>query len=116
MRYCFGEASVPTLKVLRRLRQVAVAEGPVDPQLLSLGIQVTDANAALFDVANDFAGCIAGVQHVLAGQGLLTSQRCLDPAQTLSPGQAEEIARIRNDYPHLLDDDFVAEHLDEWLE
>lgn len=99
----------------RKLRALAAANEPIDADLLTLGVQVTDANAALFDVANDFAGCIAGVQHVLTGQGLLASERCLDPDEALSPGQAEEIARARRDYPHLLDDDFVAEHLDEWL-
>ena len=58
---------------------------------------------------------IAGIQHVLHGQGLLASPRCLDPSETLSPGQADEIRRVRRDYPHLIDDDFVAEHLAEWM-
>jgi hypothetical protein len=85
-------------------------------ELLTLAGQVTDCNAALFDVAHNFAGCIAGIQHVLAGQGLLGSTRCLNPRETLSPGQAQEIDRVRREYPHLIDDDFVAAHLKEWLE
>ncbi len=101
----------PAVELHRRLRDLAAGGRAIDPELLALGAQVTDSNAALFDVAHDFAGCIAGVQHVLAGQGLLRSSRCLDPAETLSPGQAQEIARVRRDYPHLIDDDFVAERL-----
>lgn len=87
-----------------RLRRLMVLDG-----------QLTDANAALFDVANGFRGCIAGINEVLAQQGLLTGRHCLDPHEDLSPGQAEEIARVRRAYPHLLDDGFVAEHLDAWL-
>jgi hypothetical protein len=33
----------------------------------------------------------------------------------LSPGQVQEIDRVYAAYPHLNDDGFVAEHLDEWL-
>jgi hypothetical protein len=76
---------------------------------------VTDANAALFDAANGFAGCIAGIHEVLRRQGLLECIRCLDPAESLSPGQAEELDRIHRCYPHLNDDVFVAEHLDRWM-
>jgi dihydrodipicolinate synthase/N-acetylneuraminate lyase len=81
----------------------------------TLANELTDANAALFDAANGFRGCIAGIHEVLRGQGLLQGTWCLDPAEGLSPGQAEEIARVRAAYPHLLDDDFVAHHLDSWL-
>ena len=83
--------------------------------LLMRGVEVTDANAAFFDAAHGFAGCIAGLHEVLRRQGLLASTRCLDPAETLSPGQAEEIDRVYRAYPHLNDDEFVAEHRDEWL-
>ena len=103
------------VEMYRRIRSVTAGEGPVPGELLALGVQVTDANAALFDVAHDFAGCIAGLQYVLFRQGLLASPRCLDADETLSPGQADEIERVRREYPHLLDDEFVAEHLDEWL-
>ncbi len=76
---------------------------------------MTDANAAFFDAANGFAGCIAGIHEVLRRQGLLETTRCLDPHETLSPGQADEIDRVYHAYPHLNDDAFVAAHLDEWL-
>lgn len=103
------------VEAFERLRGTAADDRAVAPEALATGPQVTDCNAALFDVANDFAGCIAGIQHVLHGQGLLSSPRCLDPGETLSPGQADEIRRVRRDYPHLIDDDFVGEHLAEWL-
>jgi len=83
--------------------------------LLSRAIEVTDANAVLFDVAHGFAGCIAGLHEVLRRQGLFEGIWCLDPNETLSPGQSEEIDRIYRMYPHLADDQFVAEHRDEWL-
>ena len=83
--------------------------------LLRLAAQVTDANGAFFDASNGFAGCIAGINEVLRRQGLMTSARCLDPHETLSRGQAEQIDRVSRAYPHLRDDDFVAAHLDEWL-
>jgi dihydrodipicolinate synthase/N-acetylneuraminate lyase len=82
---------------------------------LALAAQVTDSNAALFDAANGFAGCIAGIHEVLRRQGLLATTRCLDPNETLSHGQAAEINRVCTAYPHLTDDDFVREHRDEWL-
>ncbi|MFF3732130.1 dihydrodipicolinate synthase family protein [Streptomyces sp. NPDC002476] len=77
--------------------------------------ELTDANSAVFDVLGAFRGCIAGVHEVLHRQGLLANIRCLDPAETLSPGQAEEISRVAAAYPWLTDDAFVAEHLDDWL-
>lgn len=83
--------------------------------LLLRGVEVTDANAAFFDAAHGFAGCIAGLHEVLRRQGLLGSTRCLDPAESLSPGQVDEIDRVYRAYPHLNDDEFVAEHRDEWL-
>jgi dihydrodipicolinate synthase/N-acetylneuraminate lyase len=93
----------------------AVKAGLVPLELLRLAAQVTDANAAFFDAPNGFVGCIAGINEVLRRQGLMTSARCLDPHETLSPGQADEIDRVSRAYPHLKDDDFVATHLDDWL-
>ena len=83
--------------------------------LLSLGAELTDANAAFFDSAHQFAGCIAGVHEVLRRQGLLAGRWCLDPHEDLSPGQIEEIDRVLAEYPHLADDTFVRENLDRWL-
>ncbi len=93
----------------------AVASGHVPLTLLRTGAEVTDANAAFFDAANGFAGCIAGINEVLRRQGLLRSARCLDPHETLSPHQAGAIDRVCRAYPHLSDDEFVAAHLEEWL-
>jgi hypothetical protein len=95
--------------------QAAAATDHVPASLLSAGIEVTDANAAFFDAANGFAGCIAGLHEVLRRQGLLESIRCLDPNETLGPGQRDAIDRVYAAYPHLNDDDFVARHRDDWL-
>ena len=87
----------------------------VPATLLRTGVEVTDANAAFFDAANGFAGCIAGIHEVLRRQGLLTTIRCLEAHERLSPGQAAEIDRVYRAYPHLSDDEFVRAHLEEWL-
>jgi dihydrodipicolinate synthase/N-acetylneuraminate lyase len=89
--------------------------GAPTPSLLSLAQQVTDANAALFDPANQFRGCIAGLHEILRRQGLLEGIWCLDPEEGLSPGQSQEIDRVCRAYPHLTDDHFVQQHLDKWL-
>jgi dihydrodipicolinate synthase/N-acetylneuraminate lyase len=93
----------------------AIRAGGIPASLLRLAMPTTDANAALFDVAHGFAGCIAGIHEVLRRQGLLEGTWCLDPHETLSPGQAAEIDRISRMYPELNDDDFVAQHRDDWL-
>jgi dihydrodipicolinate synthase/N-acetylneuraminate lyase len=77
--------------------------------------QLTDANAAIFDVAGAFHGCIPGINEVLRRQGVLAGRWCLDPHEDLSPGQAAEIDRVSAAYPELTDDAFVAENLDRWL-
>ena len=84
-------------------------------RLLALGAELTDANAALFDPAHQFAGCIAGIHEVLRRQGLLAGRWCLDPDEDLSPGQMDNIDRVLARYPHLTDDEFVNEHLHRWL-
>lgn len=88
---------------------------PILMEMLQRNIEVTDCNAAFFDTAYNFAGCIAGIHEVLRRQGLLEGIWCLDPNETLSPGQADEIDRVYRAYPHLNDDAFVQSHLDEWL-
>lgn len=84
-------------------------------EILASAAALTDANAALFDARNRFAGCIAGLHEILRRQGLLAGRWCLDPAEDLSPGQLEEIDRVAAAYPHLTDDAFVRTHLDRWL-
>lgn len=76
---------------------------------------ITDANSALFDAVNNFAGCIPGTHEVLRRQGLLQGTWCLDPNEVLSPGQKEELDRVIATHPWMTDDEFVKENLDEWL-
>lgn len=87
----------------------------IDEDILALDSKVTDANSAFFDVAHDFAGCIAGCHEVLRRQGLLEGVWCLDPDEGLSPGQAEEIDRVYAAYPEMNDDAFVRDNLEKWL-
>jgi dihydrodipicolinate synthase/N-acetylneuraminate lyase len=87
----------------------------VPTSLLRRGVEITDANGAFFDAANGFAGCVPGIQEVLRRLGLVASARCLNPRETLSPGQAAEIDRVCRAYPHLADDEFVAANLEEWM-
>lgn len=84
-------------------------------QQLTLASKITDCNAAFFDAANNFAGCITGIHEVLRRQGLLEGIWTLDKDEILSPGQKEEIDRVYHAYPELNDDSFVAENLDRWL-
>ncbi|MGH8737472.1 MAG: dihydrodipicolinate synthase family protein [Burkholderiales bacterium] len=102
------------VELFARIRE-AVETHRVDGELLSLDARVTDSNAAFFDVAHDFAGCIPGCHEVLRRQGLLEGTWCLDPKETLSPGQAEEIDRVYAAYPELNDDAFVRQHLGRWM-
>ncbi len=84
-------------------------------QLLSLNVKITDSNAAFFDSANNFAGCITGLHEVLRRQGLLEGLWTLDENEVLSPGQMEEIDRVYAQYPELNDDRFVSENIARWL-
>jgi dihydrodipicolinate synthase/N-acetylneuraminate lyase len=95
--------------------QRAVASGPLNPLWLTRSAAITDMNAALFDAANAFHGCIPGILEVLRRQGLVASVNCLNPDERLSPGQAEELTRVCTAYPDLIDDSFVAANLDRWL-
>ncbi len=103
------------VELLAICRKTAAAGGTVSPDLLAANVAVTDMNAALFDVAHQFAGCIPGVHEILRRQGLLPGTWCLNPEEALSPGQSEELNRVCQSYPHLTDDAFVAENLDKWL-
>jgi hypothetical protein len=87
----------------------------VPGELLTLAQQITDANSAIFDPAHNFHGCIPGIHEILRRQGLLEGRWCLDPKEELSLGQSAELDRVCRAYPHLQDDAFVQEHLDEWL-
>lgn len=87
----------------------------ISPRWLARNAAVTDANAAFFDAANNYRGCIAGIGEVLRRQGLISGITCLNPEERLSPGQSQEIDRVRAAYPEQQDDDFIAEHLQDWL-
>jgi dihydrodipicolinate synthase/N-acetylneuraminate lyase len=102
-----GHWSVWTRAAVSLLERIQQA--PLDENLLALDARVTDCNSAFFDVANDFAGCIPGCHEVLRRQGLLEGIWCLDPRETLSPGQAEEIDRVYREHA------FVRANLERWL-
>lgn len=110
---CWTRKAVELLDEIHALLDSGKA---IPPELLTRAVQITDCNAAFFDAAHSFAGCIPGLHEVLHRQGLLPGTWCLDPGEVLSPGQAEEISRVYHAYPELNDDAFVAEHLAEWLE
>jgi hypothetical protein len=93
----------------------ATTASQVPADLLAMDSQVTDCNSAIFDVANDFHGVIAGCHEILRRQGLLEGIWCLDPKESLGRGQKEEIDRIYASYPHLNDDAFVRANLERWL-
>jgi len=101
--------------LLQECHGVVSGTGSVPKDLLQRSTEITDANAAFFDAAHHFAGCIAGLHEVLRRQRLLEGIWCLDPHETLSPGQQEEIDRVYAAYPHLNDDAFVLERRDQWL-
>ncbi|MCW3814368.1 dihydrodipicolinate synthase family protein [Micromonospora sp. DR5-3] len=103
------------VELFERAREAA-RTGQLDEELLTTAATLTDANAAVFDVAHGFAGCVAGIHEVLRRQGLLDNVRLLDEQERLSPGQAAELDRVIGAYPDLQDDAFVAAHLDRWLD
>lgn len=108
---CWTHRAVELLARCKQARDLGV----VPAELLTLAEQITDCNAAFFDAANQFAGCIPGIHEVLRRQGLLANTLCLDPREQLSPDQAGEIDRVCRAYSHLNDDAFVAAHRERWL-
>ncbi|MBN2580918.1 MAG: dihydrodipicolinate synthase family protein [Pirellulales bacterium] len=104
------------VELLEECRRLVDTDADVPPEMLCRSVEVTDCNAAFFDTAHNFAGCIAGIHEVLRRQGLLEGTWCLNPREDLSPGQKEEIDRVYAAYPHLNDDAFVAEHREQWLQ
>jgi len=82
---------------------------------LTRGAALTMANAVIFDAAHDYRGCLPGILEVLRRQGLVRGTWTFDTQEQLSPGQAEQLARLSSLYPDLHDDAFVQAHLDRWL-
>lgn len=129
--YRFGEVEVPfrggllgqwavwtkkAVEDMKTFREMREQNQPIPRELMTRAQQMTDANAVIFDSANKFAGCIPGIHEVLRRQGLLEGTWTLNPEEVLSPGQKEEIDRVYELYPDLNDDDFVKEHLEDWME
>lgn len=112
-----GHWAVWTRSAVTLLDCIKQQNPAISPELLTTAQQVTDMNAAIFDPAHQFSGCIPGIHEVLRRQGLLAGRWCLDPNEELSPGQIQEIDRVLASYPHLCaaDDQLILEHLDEWL-
>jgi dihydrodipicolinate synthase/N-acetylneuraminate lyase len=112
-----GHWAVWTKRAVELLNEIktARADARLDVSWLARAIAITDSNAAFFDAANGFMGCIPGIHEVLRRQGLMQDTFCLNPHEVLSPGQSEEIDRVYRAYPSLHDDDFVRENLAQWL-
>lgn len=99
----FAVWTAAAVELLGRVRQLVASGEAIPPVLLAVGAQLTDANAAIFDAANGFRGCIPGIHEVLRREGVLAGRWCLDPDEDLSPGQEAEIDRVWHAYPHLRD-------------
>ena len=105
-----------TRRAVELLEDIKAVRGKdqLPSDLIRKGRAVTDANAAVFDPANNFHGCISGINEILRRQGLLETNLCLSPEESLSPGQLTEIDRVYKAYPWLNDDLFVKEHWQNW--
>ena len=109
----WGVWTSKAVALLEEIRECKASGRANLSELLTKGIEVTDMNAAIFDPAHNFHGCIPGIHEVLRRQGLLEGRWCLNPQEELSPGQMLEIDRVCKAYPHLTDDEFVREFLDQ---
>lgn len=111
-----GHWAVWTSKAVDLFEDIKEARKDISlvPGLLEVGTHVTDTNAAFFDTRNNFKGCIAGINEVLARQGLLKGNWCLMDHEVMSEGQSEYIDEVYASYPELSDDDFVSQNLDHW--
>ena len=102
------------VKMLDEIKAIRTKE-TLPARWLTLAAQLTEANAAIFDAANDFRGCVPGISYVLQRQGLLANCRTLDPEERLSPGQTDKIDAVTAAYPHLTDGNFIRNHLNDYL-
>lgn len=102
------------VELLEHIHLIKKSGTSIPREMMTLNIAVTDTNAAFFDAANSFHGCIAGIHEVLRRQGLLRGIWCLDENEGLSNGQKEEIDRVYAAYPDLNDDGFVQQNLANW--
>lgn len=110
-----GQWAVGTRAAVELTRRAVASDGDASAtELLRIAPDLTSLNQAIFDPENSFAGAVAGVNELLRQQGLLSSSRCLSDNERLSPGQADRIAEARERYPDLVDEAFIAEHIDAW--
>ena len=100
------------IELFRNLKQIREGLMQLTDDWMEYAPAITDINAAFFDAANNFHGCIAGIHEVLRRQGLMEGIWCLDPKEGLSPGQSAEIDRVYAAYPELNDDGFVRRFLE----
>ena len=109
-----GHWAVWTRAAVKLLSEIkhSVKDNSGVQELLSIGVNVTDMNAAIFDSANAFHGCIPGIHEILRRQGLLEGLWCLNPEEKLSRGQLQEIDRVCAGYPELTDDEFAKDFLE----
>jgi hypothetical protein len=107
-----GHWAVWTAKAVELLEKIKSDKFSTE-ELLGIGVKITDMNAAIFDPSHHFHGCIPGIHEILRRQGLLEGRWCLNPDEELSPGQMEEIDRVCQQYPDLVDDRFVQEFLEQ---
>lgn len=112
-----GQFGVWTKKAVELLEEIKLARQAkeISADWLTKNAALTDANAAVFDPANQFKGVLTGIHEVLRRQGLFSTIHCLDPNTKLSPGQSEELDRVCDAYPWLVDDDFVQKNRDRWF-
>jgi len=110
----FGVWTQRAVELLAEIKQARLLD-EIPRHWLTRNAAWTDANAAVFDAANGFAGCIPGIHEVLRRQGLLKTIHCLNPDEVLSAGQADELDRVCRAYPWLTDDAFIKNNLSRWL-
>lgn len=106
------ERAVALFEEIRRVR----LQKKLGADWLARNAALTDANAAIFDPAHAFAGCLPGIHEILRRQGIFETTHCLDSREKLSPGQSAELDRVAGAYPWLVDDAFVAANVGRWLE
>lgn len=110
-----GHWAFGTRRAVELLQEIKHLQAHHLEGILAKGIEITDVNAAAFDPAHQFHGCIAGINEILRRQGLLPTNYCLNESENLSPGQADELDRVHKAYPDLHDDAFIKKNLDRWL-
>jgi dihydrodipicolinate synthase/N-acetylneuraminate lyase len=96
-----GQWAVWTKRAVEMLE--GIHQDPGLPHWRYVADELTTANAAIFDAANGFKGCIAGVHEILRRQGLMEGIWCLDPNEGLSKDQMFWIDCACEMFPHLAD-------------